>query len=86
VEAQIIKVFDPEAMGKGGPVKLNVDQDYKTSLTFAYYKKDRQGNPSPIGDPGKYLFKTVRVTGTVTDYQGSKQIMIKSASDIQIVK
>ncbi|MCX6349854.1 MAG: hypothetical protein NTV79_10220 [Candidatus Aureabacteria bacterium] len=86
VEAEIIRVYDPETTGKGGPVKLNVDQDYKTSLTIAYYKKDRGGNDAGFGDPVKFLYKKVRVKGTVTDYQGSKQIMLKSPSDIEIVK
>ena len=85
VEAKIVKVYDPEERGKGGPVKLNVDPDYKTSLTFVYYKKSKDGQLSDIGDPKKFLYKTVRVTGKVDDYKGSKQIMIKSADQIAIV-
>jgi len=86
VEAKVVKVYDPEDKGKGGPVKLNVDPDYKTSLTFVYYKKSKDGKMSEIGDPKKYLYKTVRVTGKVDDYKGSMQIMIRSAEDIQIVQ
>jgi hypothetical protein len=86
VEAKVVKVYDPEDKGKTGPVKLNVDQDYKTSLTFVYFKKGKDGKMSEIGDPKQYLYKTVRVTGKVDDYKGSKQIMIKSAEDIQIVR
>lgn len=85
VEAKIVKVYDPEDRGKGGPVKLNVDQDYKSSLTFVYYKKGKDGKLSEIGDPKKFLYKTVRVTGKVDDWKGSKQIMIKSADQIAIV-
>jgi 5'-nucleotidase (lipoprotein e(P4) family) len=86
VEAEIVRVYDPETTGKGGPVKLNVDQDYRTSLTIAYYKKERGGSEAGFGDPVKFLYKKVRVKGTVTDYQGSKQIMLKLPSDIEVVK
>jgi 5'-nucleotidase (lipoprotein e(P4) family) len=86
VEAEIIKIYDPEERGQSGPVKLNVDQDFKTSLTICYFKKNKDESDAGFGDPGKYLFKTVRVTGQVQDYKGSKQIMLRSVSDIEVVK
>ncbi len=86
VEAEIVKIYDPEERGKGGPVKLNVDQDFKTSLTICYYKKNKDESDAGFGDPGKFLFKKVRVKGKVEDYKGAKQIMLRSPGDIEVVK
>lgn len=86
VEAKIVKTYDPERRGKKGPVKLNTDADYRKSLTIAFYKKDRNGNDLGFGDSERFYNKTVRVRGKVSEYQGSKQIMLKSPSDIEIIE
>lgn len=86
VEAKIVSIYDPEARGRKGPTKLNVDRDYKTSLTFVYYPKDRNGEEKGFKPPLAYKYKTVRVKGKVSDYKGSKQIMIQSPADLQIIE
>ena len=80
VEAEIVNVYDPEKRGKKGPVKLNVDRDWKGSLTFVLFNRD-----SKFGDPTQFLNKKVRVTGVVGEYRGSTQIKVESPSNIKII-
>ncbi len=86
VEAKIVSVYDPEARGRKGPTKLNVDQDYKNSLTIVFYPKDRTGNDKGFKPPMAYKYKTVRVTGKVGEYKGAKQIMVRNPAELQIVE
>jgi len=86
VEAVIVNVYDPEARGKTGPVKLNVDRDYRTSLTFVYYAKSRSGEDSGFPPAASFQNKKVRVTGEIGEHQEAKQIMLRSPSQIEIVK
>ncbi len=85
VEARIVSVYDPESRGRGGPVKLNTDRDFKTSLTIIFYKKDRSGRDQGFGDLSRFEGKTVRVTGKVSDYQGQKQLTVSNSSQIEVI-
>ncbi|HOO77578.1 MAG TPA: HAD family acid phosphatase [bacterium] len=85
VETRIINVYDPEERGKGGPVKLNVDRNWRESLTFIFYKKNRDGSDNGFLPPRQYLNKTVRVKGRIDEYQGAMQIKLDSPSQIQVV-
>ncbi len=80
VEAEIVNVYDPDKQGKKGPVKLNVDRNWKESLTFIIFNRDGK-----FGDPSRFLHKNVRVTGMVEEYRGSPQIKIESPSNIKIL-
>jgi DNA/RNA endonuclease YhcR with UshA esterase domain len=80
VEAVIVNVYDPDKRGKKGPVKLNVDRNWKESLTFVLFNRDGK-----FGDPAQFLNKKVQVTGTVGEFRGSTQIKVESPSDIKIV-
>lgn len=86
VEAKIVSVYDPESRGRKGPTKLNVDRDYKNSLTFVFYPKDRSGNDAGFKPPLAYKYKTIRVKGKVGEYKGAKQIMVRHAADLQIIE
>lgn len=80
VEAEIVNVYDPDKRGKKGPVKLNVDRNWKESLTFVLFNRDGK-----FGDPTQFLHKKVQVTGTVGEYRGKTQIKVESPSDIKII-
>ena len=80
VEAEIVNVYDPDKRGKKGPVKLNVDRNWKESLTFVLFNRDGK-----FGDPTQFLNKKVQVTGVVGEYKGSIQIKIESPSNIKII-
>ena len=80
VEAEIVNVYDPGKSGKKGPVKLNVDSNWKESLTFILFNRDGK-----FGDPTQFLHKKVRVTGVVGEYRGSPQIKVESPSNIKIL-
>jgi len=80
VEARIVSYYDPKAKGRKGPAKLNTDYNYRNSLAIAYYQD--KGFPPPQEFKGKL----VRVKGKVSEYRGSKQIMLKSPSDIMVVE
>ena len=86
VEARIVSVYDPESRGRGGPVRLNTDRDFKTSLTIVFYKKDREGKDQGFGDPSRFEGKTVRVRGKVSDYKGQKQLSLSGPDQIEIVE
>jgi 5'-nucleotidase (lipoprotein e(P4) family) len=85
VEAKVVSIYDPEARGRKGPVKLNVDRNYHNSLTFVFYKNNREGNSNGFKPPMAYKYQTVRVKGKVSEYKGSKQIKVHSPADLQII-
>jgi 5'-nucleotidase (lipoprotein e(P4) family) len=80
VEAQIVSVYDPAERGRTGPVKLNTDRDWKTSLTIILFNKDGQ-----FGDPSRFDGKTVRAKGKVSIYQDSVQLSVFGPDTIEIV-
>nr|HPQ66909.1 hypothetical protein [bacterium] len=86
VEATIVSVYDPAARGKGGPVKLNTDRNWKESLTIVFYAKSRSGMDQGFGNPGRFLNKKVRVTGEVSEHQGAPQIMLRNPSQIEVIQ
>jgi len=86
VEAVIVNVYDPDTRGKSGPVKLNTDRDWNNSLTIVFFKKDRSGQEKGFPNPRTFLNKKVRVTGTVGEHKGAKQIMLNDPSQISIAE
>ncbi len=80
VEAQIVNVYDPAARGSSGPVKLNTDRDWDTSLTIVLFNKDGQ-----FGDPARFNGKTIRATGKVSVYRDSTQLTVFGPDTIKIV-
>lgn len=85
VEATIVNVYDPEAKGKTGPVKLNTDRDWDNSLTIVFFKAGRDGGDAGFPPPSQFLNRKVRVTGKVAEYKGAKQIMLSGPDQIAIV-
>ena len=83
VQAKIVSVYDPATRGKGGPVKLNVDRNWRESLTFVFYAKDRQGNSNGFPAPNSFLNKTVLVNGELGEHNEARQMMLRSPSQIQ---
>jgi len=80
VEAQIVSVYDPAERGRTGPVKLNTDRDWNTSLTIVLFNKDGQ-----FGDPARFNGKTIRATGKVSIYRDSTQLTVFGPDTIEIV-
>ncbi|MDP8237062.1 MAG: HAD family acid phosphatase, partial [Candidatus Erginobacter occultus] len=80
VEAQIVNVYDPAARGSSGPVKLNTDRDWATSLTIVLFNKDGQ-----FGDPARFDGKTIRATGKVSVYRDATQLTVFGPDTIEIV-
>lgn len=63
---------------------LNFHEDYSSYFTAVIFKSAFGLFPD---DPEDYYFgKTVRVTGTVKEYQGSPEIILDSPDQIEIVK
>ncbi len=85
VEATVVNVYDPEAKGKTGPVKLNTDRDWDNSLTIVFFKAGRDGGDAGFPPPSQFLNRKVRVTGKVAEYKGAKQIMLSGPDQIAIV-
>jgi len=85
VEATVVNVYDPEAKGKTGPVKLNTDRDWDNSLTIVFFKAGRDGSDAGYPPPSQFLNRKVRVTGKVAEYKGAKQIMLSGPDQIAIV-
>jgi DNA/RNA endonuclease YhcR with UshA esterase domain len=70
----------------GEPTFLNVGRDYPDPdrFTVVIWGADR-GNFEPAPED-QYSGQTVRVTGTVVDYQGLPQIEVATPSDIETVE
>ncbi len=80
VEAQIVNVYDPATRGSSGPVKLNTDRDWDTSLTIVLFNKDGK-----FGDPARFDGKTIRATGKVSIYRDATQLTVFGPETIEIV-
>jgi DNA/RNA endonuclease YhcR with UshA esterase domain len=70
----------------GEPTFLNVGADYPDSsrFTVVIWGEDRSNFDGPPEDA--YSGQTIRVTGTISDYQGVSQMEISSPSDIEILQ
>lgn len=80
IEAKIVSIYDPAIRGKTGPVKLNTDRDWNTSLTIVFFNKDGK-----FGDPSRFDGEIVRATGKVSIYRDTTQLMVYRPEDIEIV-
>jgi micrococcal nuclease len=63
---------------------LNFDQNYRTTFTAVIFSSDLSKFP-PNPDQF-YLNKKVQVTGTIKEYKGKPEIIIKGPDQIIIVK
>jgi micrococcal nuclease len=63
---------------------LNFDMDYKTTFTAVIFASDLPKFP-PNPDQ-YYLKKKVQVTGTIKEYKGKPEIILKDQEQIQIIK
>lgn len=70
----------------GSPTFLNVGADYpdESRFTVVIWGEDRGNFPEAPED--RYAGQTIRVTGTVSDYQGVSEIEVASPDDIEIVQ
>jgi len=80
VEAEIVSVYDPAERGRSGPVKLNTDRDWSTSLTIILFNKDGK-----FGDPSRFDGRKIRARGKVSTYQDSVQLTVFGPDTIEIV-
>jgi micrococcal nuclease len=63
---------------------LNFDRDYKTTLTLVIFVSDLSKFP-PNPDQF-YRNKKVQVTGTIKEYKGKPEIILKGPDQINIAK
>lgn len=63
---------------------LNFHQDYKRHFTAVIFAGDFHKFPSCPED--YYLYKKVQVTGLIKKYKGKPEIILKSPSQIEIIK
>ena len=70
----------------GQPTFINVGRDYpsKERFTVVVWQGDRGAFDTP--PESKYRGKTIRVTGTVDQYEGMPQIEVDGPADIEIVE
>ena len=85
VEGPVIGATYAES-SNGSPTFLNVGADYPdpSRFTVVVWGEDR-GN-FPVAPEDKYAGKTIRVTGTIYDYQGVPQVEVTSPGDIKTVR
>lgn len=63
---------------------LNFDQNYKTTFTAVIFASDLPKFPP---NPDQYYrHKKVQVTGTIKEYKGKPEIILKDQGQIQIIK
>jgi len=78
VEGKIVRGYD-----SGKVTLLNFDQDYHNTLTVVIFPSLYDQFPQP---PARYFDgHTVRVTGEVKLYEGAPEIVIESASQIEML-
>lgn len=78
VEGKIVRSYD-----SGKVTLLNFDQDYHNTLTVVIFPSLYDQFPQP---PARYFDgHTVRVTGEVKLYEGAPEIVIESASQIELL-
>jgi hypothetical protein len=72
--------------GNGQPTFLNIGRDYPdpARLVVVIWGEDRGNFPTPPED--EYSGATIRVTGTVTLYQGHAQIEVKTPRQIAMAE
>ncbi len=63
---------------------LNFDRNWKKYFTAVIFASDFEKFPPHPED--HYLNRTVRVTGLIKEYQGKPEIILKSPSQIEIIK
>jgi len=63
---------------------LNFDQDYRTTFTAVIFASDLSKFPA---NPDQYYKnKKVQVTGTIKEYKGKPEIILKGPDQINIIK
>jgi len=63
---------------------LNFDKNYKTTFTAVIFASDLPKFPS---NPDQYyLNKKVKVTGTIKEYKGKPEIIVKEQDQIKIIQ
>jgi len=67
----------------GKVVFLNFDPDYRHTLTLVIFPEDAARFPAPPEE--MFLQRRVRATGTVQEYQGAPEIIVREPEQIQIV-
>lgn len=78
VEGKIVGTYN-----SGKACFLNFHPDYKKYFTAVIFASDFHKFPANPED--YYYAKTVRVTGTIKEYQGKPEIILKSPSQIAII-
>jgi micrococcal nuclease len=63
---------------------LNFDRDWKNNFTAVIFASDFASFPAHPED--YYLNRTVQVTGLIKEYKGKPEIIVKSPSQIKIVR
>ncbi|MDH7486476.1 MAG: hypothetical protein QHJ81_09415 [Anaerolineae bacterium] len=67
----------------GKVIFLNFDPDYRHTLTLVIFPDDAARFPAPPEE--MFLQRRVRATGTVQEYQGAPEIIIRGPEQIEIV-
>lgn len=63
---------------------LNFDRDYKTTFSVVIFASDLSKFPP---NPDQYYRnKKVQITGTIKEYKGKPEIILKDQGQIQIIK
>lgn len=70
----------------GSPTFLNIGADYPDESRFTVVIWGENRGNFTLAPEDQYAGQTIRVTGTVSDYQGVPQIEAASPGDIEIVQ
>jgi len=70
----------------GSPTFLDVGADYPDPSRFTVVIWGENRGNFPEAPENTYSGQTIRVTGTVSDYQGVPQMEVSAPSDIEIVQ
>jgi len=79
VEGMIVRTYNA-----GNVIFLNFAQEYRGTFTVVIFADDASKFPQPPEQ--LYLNRYIRVTGEISEYRGTPQIIVKHPGQIEIVK
>jgi micrococcal nuclease len=79
VEGTVVRTYNA-----GNVIFLNFAQEYQGTFTVVIFAEDAAKFPQPPEQ--LYLDRHIRVTGEISEYRGTPQIIVRHPGQIEIVK